>query len=242
MHWKTPSPAVSKVRQKERAARSDEAQIASIVGGCEWLRHCRDDAETLPEPEWFAMLSILGRCENGLELAHEWSSGYPEYDPAETEKKLQHVLKNSRPMTCSTIRGKAGGESYCAKCPHWKEIKSPISLGGSWLHEVLDAYVYVVGVKRFLDLANFQFLDKEQLNDLWLHRANKKSPSNAALRSRKLRKVDNVTFAPSKPLFLEEEGEKRINLWRDGAVARVEGGDTAVNCLSCSSGCQRRTH
>src|SRR5262249_20866965 len=34
------------------------AQLAPIVAGCAWLRHCRDDAATLSEPEWYGMLSI----------------------------------------------------------------------------------------------------------------------------------------------------------------------------------------
>jgi len=34
------------------------AQIEPIVEGCPWMRHCRDDARTLPEPEWYRMLIL----------------------------------------------------------------------------------------------------------------------------------------------------------------------------------------
>src|SRR5688572_1438742 len=55
------------------------ARIEPILAGCGWLRHCRDDAATLPEPEWYGMLSIVGRCDGGEQLAHEFNAPYPTY-------------------------------------------------------------------------------------------------------------------------------------------------------------------
>src|SRR4051794_8267495 len=79
------------------------AHIELIENGCAWLRHCRDDAGTLPEPEWYGMLSIVGRCENGEQLAHEWSRPYPQYTPEETQRKLTQALRNAGPRTCEYI-------------------------------------------------------------------------------------------------------------------------------------------
>lgn len=104
------------------------AQIEPIVSGCAWMRHCREDATCLPEPEWYAMLSILGRCENGEQLAHEWSAPYPKYSPEETNKKLEHALEAAGPRTCENIRHNVGDE-YCKGCPNWGKISSPIMLG-----------------------------------------------------------------------------------------------------------------
>jgi hypothetical protein len=52
-------------------------QLDPIVNGCVWLQHCRDDACTLPEPEWYGMLGIIGRCVDGAQVAQEWSAPYP---------------------------------------------------------------------------------------------------------------------------------------------------------------------
>ena len=52
-------------------------QLDPIVNGCAWLQHCRDDAGTLPEPEWYGMLGIIGRCVDGAQVAQEWSAPYP---------------------------------------------------------------------------------------------------------------------------------------------------------------------
>jgi hypothetical protein len=92
------------------------------------MRHCKEDAETLPEPEWHAMLSILGRCEDGEELAHEWSEPYPGYSEAETDKKLTHALEDAGPVTCQRVWDLTGGE-YCKGCELWEVITSPINIG-----------------------------------------------------------------------------------------------------------------
>ena len=70
-------------------------QLEPIVQGCAWLRHCRDDAATLPEPEWYSMLSIIGRCVEREQIAHEWSAPYPRYTAAETTQKLRHACSTA---------------------------------------------------------------------------------------------------------------------------------------------------
>lgn len=102
--------------------------IGPIVTGCAWMRHCRDDAAHLPEPEWYAMLSILGRCENGDALAHEWSAPYPGYSFEETTRKLKHALEAAGPRSCRDIRRRFG-EVYCQGCAFWNKVTSPLALG-----------------------------------------------------------------------------------------------------------------
>jgi hypothetical protein len=104
------------------------AMMENIVENCAWMRHCHDDAAALPEPSWFAMLSILGRYDNGQALVHEWSQPYPKYESKETETKLQHAL-GAGPRTCENIRKGLDGEAYCKDCPFWGHITSPIQLG-----------------------------------------------------------------------------------------------------------------
>lgn len=102
------------------------AAIEPIVKGCKWLQHCYDDREKLPEPEWYAMLSILARCENGENLAHEWSKDYPKYSHRETQDKLEHALKSAGPYTCRYIRENLNDE-YCPGCK--SNVTSPVVLG-----------------------------------------------------------------------------------------------------------------
>jgi len=105
------------------------ADLDKIVDGCAWMRHLRDDAKTLSQPEWYAGLSILPRCKDGHAAAHEWSKGYDGYTQSETDKKIEDGLNNTGPRTCENIRTQCGGEEYCSCCSWLGRIKSPIVIG-----------------------------------------------------------------------------------------------------------------
>ncbi len=92
---------------------------------CEFLMYCEDNARTLSEPLWYAMLSNLSRFgDEGRRLAHQLSQNYPDYSEAETDKKLTHAETASRPITCKSIANKG------FKCPLLKQCKakSPAAL------------------------------------------------------------------------------------------------------------------
>jgi putative DNA primase/helicase len=117
---------------RTEAERSDADPIFS---GCGYLRHVRDDAAGLPEPEWHAGLSIIGVCRDGVGLAHEVSRPHPAYTHKETEEKVLRARAEDKPLRCATIRHHRGGEEWCATCPSWDKITSPVQLGqatGTW--------------------------------------------------------------------------------------------------------------
>ena len=44
------------------------------LSACQFMHHCRENAATLSEPEWFMMMRVLAPLgEKGLELAQEYS-------------------------------------------------------------------------------------------------------------------------------------------------------------------------
>uniref|UniRef100_I2Q6Z1 DUF3987 domain-containing protein n=1 Tax=Desulfovibrio sp. U5L TaxID=596152 RepID=I2Q6Z1_9BACT len=106
----------------------DDADLRLIAEGCGFMRHCRDDAATLPEPEWYSAMSILGRCQDGIRHAHEWSRHYPDYSPEETARKLRQALEKGGPRTCEDIIGKFHPEA-CETCSSRGKVKSPVVLG-----------------------------------------------------------------------------------------------------------------
>lgn len=103
------------------------ADAEAICERCGWLRHCRDDAEDLPESEWQEMIVILSKCEGGLKLAHAFSSPYPGYSETETTEKYA-LNKWYSPRKCETIQLDFGFE-HCEGCQFNGQIKSPIQLG-----------------------------------------------------------------------------------------------------------------
>ncbi|ACL04305.1 hypothetical protein Dalk_2612 [Desulfatibacillum aliphaticivorans] len=104
------------------------ANIDLIVHGCSFMRHCKDDADSLPEPHWHSMMTVLSRCHNALNLVHEWSSPYPKYDKQKTERKLNHALNSPGPHTCQFIET-IHQYDQCSGCSNRGKIKSPIQLG-----------------------------------------------------------------------------------------------------------------
>ncbi|BDQ36847.1 hypothetical protein SYK_12070 [Pseudodesulfovibrio nedwellii] len=75
---------------------------ADFILKCKFIQYCSANAETLEEPLWHAMLSVLkGLGEFGHWLSHELSSSHPEYDPDKTDKKIERIQPN---MSCEKIR------------------------------------------------------------------------------------------------------------------------------------------
>jgi putative DNA primase/helicase len=88
------------------------------------MRHAREDAATLVEPEWYAWLSILSRCRDGDRLAHEIGRAHPGYSEAETADKLRRALEESGPRTCAAIRTLSPACRGCTLA-----VTSPVLLG-----------------------------------------------------------------------------------------------------------------
>lgn len=106
------------------------AKLPAILAGCPWMRHCRDDAATLPEPEWYRMLTIIARCEEAEHWAHELSKPYPNYNHSETKAKLQQASRDEiAPVTCAYVQNELGGDRYCSACLFRGQVNSPITIG-----------------------------------------------------------------------------------------------------------------
>ncbi len=87
--------------------KGDEKGLDIVLHECDFIRHCRDDAATLPEHDWYAMITNLAPFEGGTDMIHHLSSSYPGYKEEETQKKINHFLASgTRPITCRVIAEK----------------------------------------------------------------------------------------------------------------------------------------
>ena len=141
------------------------AEFLRVLAGCPWIRHCKDDAASLAEPEWYRMLSILGRCKDGIHLAHELSRPYPKYSETETTEKLKQAMGAAGPATCAFIGGDLGCGRYCAECNHRGKIASPVVLGIPKRSKRGKDEASDGGHRRRSDLPNIQANDR-QLRDV----------------------------------------------------------------------------
>jgi hypothetical protein len=145
-----------KAHVQGQAPENPRANFLRVLAGCPWMRHCKDDAATLPEPEWYRMLSIVGRCKDGREIAHDVSRPYPKYTPAETEEKLTQAMGASGPATCAFIANELGQSEYCERCSYRGKVKSPIVLGIGKRPQARDE-----PTKRRSGLPNIQASDRQ---------------------------------------------------------------------------------
>lgn len=103
-------------------------KLKNIAEQCEWMRHCRADAEEIGYDEWLWMLSIVSRCVDGRGKAHKLSALSSKYNFDNCDKKISETLGKMGAVTCKTISGKFDN---CFKCKNLgKGLKfSPVILG-----------------------------------------------------------------------------------------------------------------
>ena len=101
------------------------ADEKGIREGCNFIRHCHENQNEIEEPAWYAMLSIIGRCDRAAELIHEYSEQAEGYTPQATILKWEQALSASGPRTCDSINDIYGA---CSSCPNFGKCTSPIQL------------------------------------------------------------------------------------------------------------------
>lgn len=94
-----------------------------VLNGCDFIKWCGSHAADVSEPQWYALLSILGRLERGRDIVHQYSKGHPEYSEHDTDRKLEQAVTTAGPRTCLNIASIWDG---CAGCANYQKCKSPI--------------------------------------------------------------------------------------------------------------------
>ena len=110
-----------------------EKGLDQVIRSCLFLQHCRDDAVSLSEHDWYAMITNLAPFTGGAQLIHEWSKPYPGYSENNTQKKINHFLESgTNPITCRTICEKG------YKCPKFEKGECPVKAPAAWCYQPLS--------------------------------------------------------------------------------------------------------
>lgn len=77
-------------------------------------------------PQWFAAMSVLRRCTDGLEWAHKISALDPaRYNAQDTESKFYSAAPDA-PCLCSSFE--RINPKLCPKCQHYRQLKTPLQI------------------------------------------------------------------------------------------------------------------
>ena len=91
----------------ERSDEENEAAVQRLRAECVFISHCEEEAQALPENDWWALASNLAAFgEPGRRVFHDLSKDYPGYDRKEADAKFDRQLEEPRPHTCRFIREK----------------------------------------------------------------------------------------------------------------------------------------
>ena len=125
-----------------------EKGIDQVMRSCVFLQHCKDDAATLSEHDWYAMITNLAPFEGGTNLIHKLSAPYPGYIESGTQKKINHFLESgTNPITCKTICEKG------FKCPKFAAGECPVKSPAAWCYQPLgiDALAQILSEQPISD-------------------------------------------------------------------------------------------
>jgi hypothetical protein len=209
-----------------------------MFDGCAFMRYCRDNAKSLTEPYWHAMLTNLALASGGDGLCVKLSKPYPGYNATETRNKIIRAAKEKKPNGCAYIKELLGFD--CSGCT--ARCKAPIALTvvpkaervkellGQDLadptvvftEEYLDALGYA-REKLFADYAVFKAKVKGKVNIPDMERAVKQYAVNHGGKGKSngeplvLEGIDlNGAVLPPRWSVSEEEGVKRHVASKDG--------------------------
>jgi putative DNA primase/helicase len=109
------------------APKGDRKGLTLVESRCDFIKHCRKNAATLPEALWYAMITNLAVFDGGERSIHALSKGYAKYSYDETQGKIAHFLASgTKPMTCAKLA------ELGYKCPKLQSgecgCKSPAAL------------------------------------------------------------------------------------------------------------------
>lgn len=209
-------------------ANDNEPRLAPIVTGCAWAAQAVKNAGRMPEPVWYALAGIAGRCKGGEAEFHEISVEDSRYDPVETQEKLEHAMESAGPRTCASVSNHFDG---CRNCPFNGKITSPIQLGhiSEVQARLMRDYVFDVGAEAYIEVSSGKYLDERQFSNKFRHETGKHKPHTMMTTHGFTRKVDCSRYIPGNyARFLRRDGEDVFNTWRPGGVEPEPGGDASL--------------
>ena len=107
----------------------DDPDAFLIASQCEQFRtFVERRGDRIAEPVWRLACAVASFTKQGDAFAHEYSKGDARYTAEETQRKIDDYRREtSGAPLCATFH--RHNPQACERCPHFKRINSPVSLG-----------------------------------------------------------------------------------------------------------------
>lgn len=106
----------------------------ALVTACAQARYLAAARGDVTEPEWYhGMVGVFRFTEGGRKIVHKLSEGYPHYNAADTDAKLdQHENwtdpdgRKLGPTSCAKIAEVSAKPELCQSCPFFQKVTTPL--------------------------------------------------------------------------------------------------------------------
>lgn len=214
-HLETFTPKVSRLAVKPTPAREGKgASWSLIVENDPFVQYCIANAVGLPYGHWFAALGIAARCENGREVAHDFSRLDPtRYKTTETDNKIDEVLKAKGAVTYDHIATELGFTEVVHN-RLTSRLHTPLDFGtmDPEVIRLVRNNVYDMASARFYDQATLEPVLKEGFQMQHGHRL--RNPLAAFRTSPLAIKAIKADYLPGQPRLVGLGENPVLNLYR----------------------------
>lgn len=214
---------------KRGGVHQDTMCFEAVAEGCAWVGDLVANAERISEPNWYALATIVGRCESGQAIFHQISQRDERYNSDETQKKLDQVSPG--PRTCGNIATESAPD-ICNRCSLRMQLKTPLSLGqlSPSIARLMRTHIFDIATGRYVDLQTRQSFDERTFSNKFRHLTGDKTPHGILIAHRFTRKVDRCDYLPgTEQLFVaNEERQDVLNLWEPSGLKPIEGSSELI--------------
>ena len=222
-----PKHTVQVARSREKIGGDEFPDFEAVLALDPFTQYCVANAASLAEPEWYAFIGLVARCDNGVELAHEYSRLDPRYSYADTERKLRHALEAPGPQGYAAIEEHTG-----FRLPDdWLfagRVSNPIQFGylSPAQARVVSAYVYDLARERYVDVTTLEPLSRNAFRAAHLYEL--ANPPDDFLRTRLGTRVARSDYLPGDPRVVADGERLVLNVYRPSALIPKAGPHDAL--------------
>ncbi len=104
------------------------ADALQVYLKCKQVKHAVDNAAHVNEQLWYRVMGVAAHCKDPVGTGNIWSVGHPDYNPENTEEKMEQWKANTTgPTMCDSF--KEINPNGCKGCPFYKKVRTPAQLG-----------------------------------------------------------------------------------------------------------------